>query len=273
MPEPTGEKSNSFCLNHAKLRIEKGGYFKSKSYIFSIDGCDLLTAVSTGMLHTGTFRVSTRDLETLSTTYTRSKTTNKSWRYVGHINSPGILFDRSIISDDNANVKAAIIYRNTSRTGDLMNMKVIIPKVNNLSEKHLIKTIATSTVLPKDCAQIIAEYCPLHWTENMSNNITPSNCHKLIDKSEQMTDKKVVMLRNKLPVWNAQINAYTLEFGGRALVPSVHNFQLIDDKNHVVLQLGKINEAEFNVDFSFPLSPYQAVGICLSVIDRTFVWD
>lgn len=69
------------------------------------------------------------------------------------------------------------------------------------------------------------------------------------------------------------INAYTLEFGGRALIPSVHNFQLVDDEERVVLQLGKSSETEYNVDFSFPLTPYQAFCICLSVIDRTFVWD
>ena len=70
-----------------------------------------------------------------------------------------------------------------------------------------------------------------------------------------------------------RINSYTLEFKGRALVPSVHNFQLVDDEERVVLQLGKTAEYSYNVDFSFPLTPYQAFSICLSVIDRTFVWD
>merc|ERR1719445_636833 len=150
-----------------------------------------------------------------------------------------------------------------------MNMKVIIPKVYKESEKNLIKAISTSTFLPKDCSQIIAQYSPQFWTDSISKDIISSNCHKLIDNKS--LNNKVMLMRNKLPTWNAQINAYTLEFGGRALVPSVHNFQLVDNKKNVVLQLGKVSEFEFNVDFSFPLSSYQAFSICLSVIDRTFV--
>eukprot|EP00483_Globobulimina_turgida_P001901 UN01903 len=281
-PEEQGEKLTKFCLNHGKLRVEKNGYFKSKSYIFSIDGVDLLKAVSMGMIHTGSFRVSSKDKDALSINLISpisSKSSNNStfskqnWNHIGCINSPGILFDRSIVKDVLKNTKAAIIYNNTSRTGDLMNLKVIIPKVYNLSEKHLIKTISKSTFLPLDCCQIIAEFANKFWTENISKKVNSSNCHKLMDNNNKLTETKVMIFRNKLPTWNSQINAYTLEFGGRALVPSVHNFQLINNKKVVVLQLGKINEFGFNVDFSFPLSAYQAFSICLSVIDRTFVWD
>eukprot|EP01083_Nonionella_stella_P051313 136203_1 len=130
-----GENTNTFCLNHGKLRVEKNGYFKSKSYIFSVDGVDLLKASSTSMLHTGSFRVYTKDKDALLISSIALLNENNkiiynsknNWRHIGCINSPGILFDRSIVRDTQKNTKAAIIYNNTSITGDLMNMKVIIP--------------------------------------------------------------------------------------------------------------------------------------------------
>ena len=193
------------------------------------------------------------------------------WQSAGSVSSPGVFFDRTIAKDATADTKLAMVYNNTSRTGDLMNLKVMIPKIHKLSEKELARQISSCTILPNDCSQIIAKYTQSFLTTKLSKKISSSNCHKLLKNKKE--NQEVMILRNKLPTWNPVISAYTLEFGGRALVPSVHNFQLIDSGKKVVLQLGKVSETSFNVDYSFPLSAYQAFGICLSVIDRTFVWD
>lgn len=140
-----------------------------------------------------------------------------------------------------------------------MKMKVMIPKIHRHSEKQLTKIVSNAALIPKDCAKLVVDFCDLNFTEMVSN--------------KHMNEDKLVTMYNKLPRWNPQINAYTLEFGGRALVPSVHNFQLVNEAEDVVLQLGKVSDEEFNVDFAFPLSSFQAFSICLSVIDRTFVWD
>lgn len=154
-----------------------------------------------------------------------------------------------------------------------MNMKVAIPRIHKSQQRTLSRTISIATDLPIDCAQIIVEHLDLFWTDSMEAPVDAAHCHRIIQQNSQKDNGEVQVLRNKLPTWNSQINAYTLEFGGRALVPSVHNFQLMDDDERVVLQLGKTSEVQYNVDFSFPLTPYQAFCICLSVTDRTFVWD
>jgi len=268
------------------------------SYTFSISNNDILKA-SPVIFKNGSFKIEAKDIKQSfrpsdDTMGADMECPTTDWQSAGSVSSPGLLFDRTIARDKAHDTKLAMVYNNTSRTGDLVNLKVMIPKITKISAKQMAHTISGCTILPLDCSQIIAKYTQSFQTSKLSKKLSSSNCHKLLrscspdssseSESTQSTqsrdDKKykherdnVMIMRNKLPTWNPQINAYTLEFGGRALVPSVHNFQLIDAEKRVVLQLGKVSESAFNVDFSFPLSPYQAFGICLSVIDRTFVWD
>jgi tubby-related protein 1 len=74
---------------------------------------------------------------------------------------------------------------------------------------------------------------------------------------------------NKPPKWNDQVQAFVLNFNGRVEKPSVKNFQLIDehDENTIVLQFGRVTDEAFNMDFQWPLSPFQAFSICLSSFD------
>lgn len=60
---------------------------------------------------------------------------------------------------------------------------------------------------------------------------------------------------------------YFLKFNGRVHQGSSKNFQLIDSLNDsIVLQFGVIDDNTFALDFQYPVSPYQAFGICLSSI-------
>jgi hypothetical protein len=54
-------------------------------------------------------------------------------------------------------------------------------------------------------------------------------------------ERPALLLRNKSPKWNEQLNAYCLNFHGRVTQPSVKNFQLAaeDDLDRVLLQFGK----------------------------------
>jgi len=74
---------------------------------------------------------------------------------------------------------------------------------------------------------------------------------------------------NKPPKWNDQIGAFVLNFNKRVTQASVKNFQLIsvDDPDTVFLQFGRVGKDVFNIDFQFPLSPFQAFAICLSSFD------
>jgi len=265
-------ESKTQCI----LRVQKNGFFSTRSFTLLIDDQEILKAKRASLFQTGSFAFQSRDRD--PTLIRKNFNTlpldieqSAPWDTAGEMNSPGILYDSSMVHDAQQNMVATVIYDNTSRTGDLMNMKVVIPRVVKQGATRLKKIISTQTSIPSDCAQIIVDYLDLLRAERIpKSSVRSRNCHKLIG---ERFHKQVRILTNKRPRWNAQINAFTLEFGGRARVPSVHNFQLVDEDDDVKLQLGKSTASEYNLDFSYPLTPYQAFCAAISVIDRTFVWD
>jgi len=81
---------------------------------------------------------------------------------------------------------------------------------------------------------------------------------------------ELVIMRNKPPRWNEELNAYCLNFNGRVTEASVKNFQLVTDDNqsHVILQFGKIGKNTFTMDYQWPINAFQAFSICLSSFDN-----
>jgi len=75
--------------------------------------------------------------------------------------------------------------------------------------------------------------------------------------------------QNKPPKWNDSIGAYVLNFNKRVTEASVKNFQLINtnDPETVYLQFGRVGKEVFNLDFRYPISPFQAFTMCLSSFD------
>jgi hypothetical protein len=87
-----------------------------------------------------------------------------------------------------------------------------------------------------------------------------------------------LILKNKSPRWHEQLQCWCLNFMGRVTVASVKNFQLVAavDPSHnvspaeqerVILQFGKIGKDIFTMDYSYPLSAFQAFAICLTSFD------
>jgi hypothetical protein len=74
---------------------------------------------------------------------------------------------------------------------------------------------------------------------------------------------------NKSPKWNDTIGAYVLNFNKRVTEASVKNFQLVNstDPDTVYLQFGKVGKDVFNIDFRYPISPFQAFAICLTAFE------
>ena len=132
---------------------------------------------------------------------------------------------------------------------------------------NIINIISNAARIPIDCAFVIESFLgEVSWSEDLGK-VTPTDITSL------QKEEELIQLCNKVPAWNSQIQAYTLEFSGRAEVPSVHNFQLHNEQGNIVLQLGKVNDYEYNMDYSHPLTSFQAFAVCISVMDRSLVWD
>jgi len=86
--------------------------------------------------------------------------------------------------------------------------------------------------------------------------------------------ENLISLRNKDPKWSAEARAYVLDFNNRVSISSVKNFQLVNpsqDAETIVLQIGRVGKNAFSMDFPYPLSPLQAMAICLSSCDNKII--
>ena len=81
---------------------------------------------------------------------------------------------------------------------------------------------------------------------------------------------KIMVLQNKEPVWNPDIDAYTLDFYSYVKLPSKKNFQLVEASNinKLYLMFGKVEIDKFHIDFQYPLSLFDGFAIALSALDR-----
>jgi len=93
-----------------------------------------------------------------------------------------------------------------------------------------------------------------------------------------MTDGCILGV-NKKPSYDPDRGCYSMNFEGRVKMASVKNFQLVpnddDDgsNDHVMLQFGRWDKNNFNVDARWPLTPYQAFAICLTSLDSKWATE
>ncbi len=90
------------------------------------------------------------------------------------------------------------------------------------------------------------------------------------NSNNRFKEKQPFLLHNRLPTWSAQDRTYILNFHGRVKMTSVKNFQLVcqgDSDEKIRLQFGRASRDEFTLDFSWPLSPVQALAIALTSFD------
>ncbi|PKU73649.1 Tubby-like F-box protein 7 [Dendrobium catenatum] len=101
----------------------------------------------------------------------------------------------------------------------------------------------------------------MHCTLQLPPETIDSDC-KL---SSQVPPEPFVM-KNKTPRWHEQLQCWCLNFHGRVTVASVKNFQLVavGDEETVLLQFGKVGDDMFTMDYTYPLSAFQAFVICLT---------
>jgi len=105
--------------------------------------------------------------------------------------------------------------------------------------------------------------------ENDPPKAAKSEVKKLPKPSDSNDIENDHQFVNCSPEWDNSVHAYILDFGGRVTQPSVKNFILRhkDNEEKRVLTFGKVGDDKFTMDFTYPLTPLQAFGICLSSID------
>eukprot|EP01116_Phalansterium_solitarium_P013411 TRINITY_DN3076_c0_g1_i2.p3 TRINITY_DN3076_c0_g1~~TRINITY_DN3076_c0_g1_i2.p3 ORF type:complete len:131 (+),score=56.49 TRINITY_DN3076_c0_g1_i2:582-974(+) len=88
----------------------------------------------------------------------------------------------------------------------------------------------------------------------------------MVEKIKAGELEDLMALNNKPPVWNEAIKSFTLNFHKRIKKASIKNFQVCspDDANTVLMQFGRVSRNVFILDFSYPLSLFQAFSIVLT---------
>ncbi len=90
--------------------------------------------------------------------------------------------------------------------------------------------------------------------------------------SNRCKEQQPFLLQSRQPRWSPQDMRYVLNFQGRVKMTSVKNFQLVcqgDTDKKIWLQFGRASRDEFTLDFSWPLSPVQALAIAITSFDSS----
>lgn len=77
--------------------------------------------------------------------------------------------------------------------------------------------------------------------------------------------------QNRFPHWNEEMGAYCLNFGGRVLLASVKNFQIMHGnvdqecvESETLMQFGRVDKDVFHLDVQYPFSPLQALAVSIT---------
>ncbi|CAJ2661480.1 tubby-like protein 8 [Trifolium pratense] len=138
-----------------------------------------------------------------------------------------------------------------------------------LAVVEYVPTIATCTGTHRS----IKAYIPNHQSMSFKNTNQVQHIKGLPMNWEGKLDR-VHQLFSRDPLYNKSTKQFELDYRdkGRAelgIQRSVKNFQLTLEENgkQTILQLGRLGKSTFVMDYRYPLTGYQAFGICLASID------
>lgn len=95
----------------------------------------------------------------------------------------------------------------------------------------------------------------------------------LTGKEELVQSDGLQFLRfaNKIPIWDARRQTFTINFYGRVRHPSSKNFQLVADESVAdsdpIVQFGRWSDDVFHIDGMHPFSCVQVFALALSMFD------
>lgn len=147
------------------------------------------------------------------------------------------------------------------------------------------KKFTEFTIDPDKTAQVIT----IEYETNIFGLKGPRKMSAFIPSSQPLINKKrlnelyehekkkqlpttVRKFRNKTPKWNASIEAYVLNFYGRATVSSIKNFIMVGERDNENAEpkvlFGKFGKDLFNMDIRYPFNLLQGVALALSSFDK-----
>ncbi|GFP93157.1 tubby-like protein 8 [Phtheirospermum japonicum] len=119
----------------------------------------------------------------------------------------------------------------------------------------------------------IKAWIPKHQSMQLKNTNQIQHINGLPTEWEGNKDR-VHQLFSKVPSYNKFSKQYELDFRGRGraglkIRSSVKNFQLTLERNgkQTILQLGRLGKSKYVMDYRYPLTGYQAFGMCLASIN------
>lgn len=161
-----------------------------------------------------------------------------------------------------------ILYENNIMSRQPRKFKAIVP---GMLREDPSKRIVCKPLVPSD--SLLYQYKALIQSEATAQ----PQLHE-----DTLVHQEILVLHNKEPVFENSIQAFCLNFHGRATQASVKNFQLVncrEDKmkqkqdSKVHLQFGKMDKDLFTMDVQYPLSIVQAFEISLAGLDTKLVCD
>lgn len=127
-----------------------------------------------------------------------------------------------------------------------------------------IKPRKLSVILPRLTGE--GQTVPNQISDDVADDCD-SSIMEILRETSSSDRHGMYMLETKEPAF---VNGfYRLNFNGRVSVPSVKNFQLVDedDSETVVCQFGKVDSDRFHLDFKTPFNAFQAFALSLAQFD------
>lgn len=120
------------------------------------------------------------------------------------------------------------------------------------------------------------KYFKLNFSNKLIGELKPKDINLVLNlfkenlatlNSNKKSKKKNIV--SKHPEYDSKTKTYTMDFQDRAMLPSSNNIQLIDKYDpyeSVILQIGKIKDNRYTLDFTYPFSIFSAFGFAVSCL-------
>lgn len=127
--------------------------------------------------------------------------------------------------------------------------------------RELAAVSYSKTVLPREMQAVIPAISIVEDSDQVSKDV--------LEDMRIRNMGKLLFLRNKPPRWNEATQTHCLNFGGRVTMPSIKNFQLINEaeESTILMQFGRTGPDLFTLDVRYPLTPIEAFAFALSTFD------